>query len=169
MNHGTRSMYTNGRCRCSPCKQAAREYNVRYWAESDKEVAREQKRLWHIANKERLQARRSDPEFREALQAKRHGLTVEQLRVLKESGTCAICGASEPGGSGVWHIDHDHSCCPSPNGSCGRCIRGVLCFCCNIGLGYFQDDPIILEAAIRYLCRKYEGVRLAEYMREIES
>jgi Recombination endonuclease VII len=34
-----------------------------------------------------------------------------------------------------------------PNGD----LLGVLCHSCNLGLGYFKDDPARLEAAMRYL------------------
>ena len=64
--------------------------------------------------------------------------------------TCAICGTSEPGGKGYWHLDHDHRCCPS-NPSCGECVRGILCMRCNVSLGGFEDDPQRLRAAIAYL------------------
>ena len=31
MEHGTRSQYVNGKCRCGPCREANRVYNSRYW------------------------------------------------------------------------------------------------------------------------------------------
>ena len=41
---------------------------------------------------------------------------------------------------------------PSPRKrSCGRCIRGILCSNCNVGLGNFHDSPELLKAAISYL------------------
>lgn len=71
----------------------------------------------------------------------------------EQAGRCAICRTDEPGGSGTWHIDHDHSCCPGRKASCGRCIRGLLCTRCNIGLGNLQDNPETIRAAADYVER----------------
>ena len=75
-----------------------------------------------------------------------------------QDGKCAICGSTNPGPStskygtdkGRFSVDHDHSCCPGA-GSCGRCVRGLLCGPCNRGIGTFRDDPEVLENAIAYL------------------
>lgn len=86
---------------------------------------------------------------------RRHGLTEERyVEMLKsQDERCAICGSREPDSFGrAWHIDHDHSCCPGTYG-CERCVRGLLCQSCNQGLGYFNDDPDLVVAAIEYLVR----------------
>lgn len=81
-------------------------------------------------------------------------LTLERFNALLEAqgGICAVphCGATTPGGKGSWHVDHDHRCCPGRY-SCGKCIRGLLCYNCNIGLGQFGDDPARLRGALMYL------------------
>ncbi len=80
----------------------------------------------------------------------RYGISQEEYdRMLAEQGNhCAICPT--PFTDQTPHIDHDHSCCPG-NGSCGKCIRGLLCANCNKALGMFKDDAERLAAAIRYL------------------
>lgn len=70
--------------------------------------------------------------------------------LLAKQGGCAICGATEPGRT-YWHVDHDHTCCPGSEKTCGNCVRGILCGTCNIGLGAFKDDPDRLTSAARYL------------------
>lgn len=90
---------------------------------------------------------------------RKYGITETQYQQLLDSqgGACAICLCPSPTGQGAWHIDHDHSCCPGA-GSCGACVRGLLCNKCNAGLGYFKDDPARLLSAVNYLKRGARNV-----------
>ncbi len=96
---------------------------------------------------------------RETLQKqrlKRFGLSAQDYASMlaSQSGRCAVCGTDTPRGQfNTWHIDHDHRCCPDSS-SCGRCVRGLLCNNCNVGLGNLQDDPDVLRKAIEYLERR---------------
>jgi hypothetical protein len=94
-----------------------------------------------------------------------YGLTEGQFnaRFETQGKRCAICRRTEPGGQGAggWHIDHDHACCATRKRSCGKCIRGILCSNCNIGIGNLQEDPRILQAALGYLLA-YRARRDAE-------
>jgi hypothetical protein len=58
----------------------------------------------------------------------------------KQLGRCAICLL--PLSETRIHVDHDHKT---------RKIRGLLCNTCNPGLGYFRDDPAMLERAAAYI------------------
>ena len=66
---------------------------------------------------------------------------------------CKICKTTKKPTRG-WHIDHDHKCCNSRK-TCGKCIRGILCQGCNLGLGGFKDNPKNLQEAINYLNEGY--------------
>lgn len=81
---------------------------------------------------------------------KQYGITLDKYTELLslQGGACAICGTDDD--NGAWCIDHDHSCCPG-DGSCGKCVRGLLCRNCNWGLGHFRDDIKLLAAASIYL------------------
>lgn len=79
------------------------------------------------------------------------GITLERYEALlaTQEGRCAICRSQNSGKRG-WCVDHDHACCDR-NGSCGGCVRGLLCGRCNALLGHAQDNPETLAAAIAYL------------------
>ena len=83
----------------------------------------------------------------------RFGITEDEFkRLLEAQGhACGMCGEPFEDGQPVF-IDHDHACCPvPPDGhprSCGKCIRGLLCFRCNTALGYIE---IYGEMARAYL------------------
>lgn len=67
-----------------------------------------------------------------------------------QGGTCALCPRT-PSVGRSFAVDHDHSCCPEKGKSCGRCVRGLLCTRCNVGLGYFRDSSTRLRAAADYV------------------
>lgn len=66
----------------------------------------------------------------------RYGLSIEDLLILDARSHCDIC----PNVPEV--VDHDHLT---------GAVRGVLCRPCNLGLGYFRDDPARLISAITFL------------------
>jgi hypothetical protein len=68
-----------------------------------------------------------------------------------QGGVCAICGEPPVEGKNL-SIDHDHSCCPGRT-TCGKCIRGLLCNGCNLGIGYLKDDIERLRKAMAYLVK----------------
>lgn len=91
---------------------------------------------WYITNRERVS--RNWYKYK-------YGVSKDVLPELlaKQSGRCAICGTDRPGGPHeIWQLDHDHGT---------NEIRGLLCMPCNVGLGSFKDDTIILSNAIKYL------------------
>lgn len=70
--------------------------------------------------------------------------------LIHQNFRCAICKIHQSEVSRAFAVDHDHKCC-SGKKSCGKCIRGLLCFECNIGLGKFKDDSAIVQTALQYL------------------
>lgn len=71
-----------------------------------------------------------------------------------QGNCCAICEACFDNPLSA-SVDHDHDCCPY-DGSCGACIRGLLCGNCNRALGMMGDDPARLRLAADYLERHKE-------------
>lgn len=85
-------------------------------------------------------------------QARRHGMTLDELDLLAErqGEACAICGMTGP-----LVIDHSHEDAEAdghePTRGCRRCVRGLLCDYCNTGLAKFQDRPDVLRQAADFL------------------
>lgn len=73
---------------------------------------------------------------------RQYGITAEQYtyQVEIQKGLCAIC--HNPPGKKRLSIDHDQKTGKN---------RGLLCTRCNVGLGYFMDNPEYLRSAIKYL------------------
>lgn len=77
----------------------------------------------------------------------KYGVTPEMFEAMLNNQTsqCAICGsmfgtkqADKP------CVDHCHTT--------GK-IRDLLCGHCNKGLGFFKDNPSLLQAAVQYLSK----------------
>jgi hypothetical protein len=79
-----------------------------------------------------------------------YGVSIEAYNLLLclQRHKCAVCGKPEErkmhGKVTPLVVDHDHET--------GE-VRGLLCHQCNISLGGFRDDPLILDAARQYLDR----------------
>jgi hypothetical protein len=133
----------------STCKQCKRDYFREYLRGNSAKHA-EAARKSRQKLRERPFVSLSYDQNKQRAIARKHGLSYEEfLGILNEQGQrCAICWRT---GEEVlpWHIDHDHSCCPTY--SCGRCVRGILCASCNIGIGFFKNDPVRLAKAAQYL------------------
>ena len=72
---------------------------------------------------------------------RRYGITSADYDrlVAEQGGLCALCRERAPE-----HVDHDHLT---------GAVRGVLCSCCNQGLGNFRDDAATVRVAADYLER----------------
>jgi Recombination endonuclease VII len=75
-------------------------------------------------------------------QLAKYNLTVEKytLKLVSQSGLCAICNHLSHNGTIMerLHIDHSHQCCPKNRTSCGQCVRGLLCRVCNSELAHLE-------------------------------
>lgn len=87
----------------------------------------------------------SREELREIWLRSNYKMTIEEYQHMydMQNGVCAICLKAETRvdprtGYVVWlSIDHDHACCPGIR-SCGKCVRGLLCSKCNMGVGALE-------------------------------
>ena len=107
---------------------------------------------WYASNKERrhtynkrFHAKHRDKRRRYRL-LKRTGIVadVDYDAMLNEQGdVCAICKRTDRYGRCL-ALDHDHKT---------KEVRGLLCTDCNVALGKFHDDPILLKRAAEYLLK----------------
>jgi len=80
---------------------------------------------------------------RELYLQQHYGISIEEYTKMldKNSGGCYICGRTKKENSGKnLSVDHDHSCCNKEKGSCGKCVRGLLCDKCNRAIGLLDDN-----------------------------
>lgn len=134
-----------------------RERN-RAWRKANPDRAKAKNREWGAKNRDKRNAygkRRLEENGdwvrklnREGHRWRAYGLTPEgyQEMLAAQGGRCAICATDKPH-KGALHVDHDHDT--------GE-VRGLLCFCCNAGIGKLKDDPRLLVKALWYLTRKSE-------------
>lgn len=136
------SRHPNGRC-----KECSREYGTK-WREENPEKYRAQsdfRRENRDTEKEMASHRR-----------RKYKLSPERFaEMLVEQGNkCAVCPVVFDFLSRETTpcVDHDHFCC-SGGTTCGKCVRGLICWQCNAGLGSFKDDVATLANAIQYLTK----------------
>ena len=106
-----------------------------------KEKLNTYKKQYGIDNKEKL-AKQS----RKLLLLKCYNITPEEYDKIykQQEGKCDICGTHQSKFKTRLHVDHNHET--------GE-VRGLLCYKCNMILGYSNDDIKILEYAIKYLIK----------------
>lgn len=80
----------------------------------------------------------------------KYGITLTQYEwiLAEQGGGCAICSTTD--GRKRHAVDHDHGCCPGER-TCGRCLRGLLCIPCNMGIGFFREREKSLRRAAEYV------------------
>jgi hypothetical protein len=142
--HPTKPLYAQGKCRSCYEKQL-RKLNPEF-AERQRENQRQWVLQHHERKRESDKAYRAklDPEYRRARSLwSNHRITVAQYTaILKEQkGRCAICGRKQRR-----HLAVDH------NHKTGE-IRGLLCFRCNFGLSWFQEDAQTLKQASKHVTK----------------
>lgn len=137
--------------RSSYCKECSRQYdNERYYpnrVKSEFKSSTQQECVSCHIIQPKAAFHRGRRSCRICVTAKQYSLTRQQYDdlLLQQNNQCAICGSTAK-----LYIDHDHSCCTGAK-SCGRCIRGMLCHQCNLGLGALKDSVEYLNIAIQYL------------------
>ena len=107
------------------CKECCNKKSAQRYKDNP-EKCREEHKKWVSQNRDKVAFSKAKSQY---------GISKEEYD--KMPNFCVICGSTEN-----LCIDHSHRT--------GR-IRGKLCHSCNKGLGFFNDNPILLERAADYL------------------
>lgn len=122
------------------------------WTKKDREENperyKEYARKYHHLNYVQYQARRT---------ARKYGLSYEKYieMIQKSNDKCAICNREERRNLGKKEkltqlsIDHCHNT---------KKVRGLICYGCNLIIGYAEDNIDLLNSAIRYL-QEHEHIK----------
>lgn len=155
LDHGNYSTYYNKRCRCEPCKEAARTYTKSKRSQGlppgdPRHGSRNGYFSWgcrcddctHVA-KEYTESRKDRQ--RDISLTRSYGLSPQDWDKLFQSqgSKCASCGdIPREGAKRKFHLDHDHST---------GAVRGILCHSCNVALGHLKEDQARIQALSEYL------------------
>lgn len=124
-------------------KESKKEYNAG-WYERNAEKSKTRSLSWRVLNP----GKRDLSDLKYNLK-KYFDMSIEEfeLRIKKQKGVCAICQRTCKVKKRLG-VDHCHISGQN---------RGLLCHHCNLGLGHFEDDVVLLEGAINYL-KEYNEV-----------
>ena len=90
----------------------------------------------------------------------RSGISLDTYNklLIEQEGVCFLCKEQEtlPGRGGEvarLAIDHDHSCC-SGSRACGKCVRGLLCYNCNLYMAKVDKSSALIVRFSDYVHRR---------------
>lgn len=128
-------------------RQRRRAEQKQRWVALNRDKKNEANRRYRLAHADRRGAERAQRHRRKA-----YGLSQAAYQALLayQFHCCAICRTMESGGPGGFNVDHWHGCC-GPLRGCAKCVRGLLCFECNVGFGYLDWPAWRKAAAENYL------------------
>jgi hypothetical protein len=90
---------------------------------------------------------------RNARLLRKYGVTADEYghMLSVQNSACAVCGdVVDVASNGGLPAIEGHALVVDHNHKTGN-VRGLLCRECNLGIGYFKDDPVRLQWAIKYL------------------
>jgi hypothetical protein len=141
-NHSDRPAHTRGLCKSCYNKRLLKSNTVYAQKQRQNHAEWVKKNLAKSKEYHRQYNQKIAPEKKRDSQLKRnYGISLLEYQKLfkKQNGKCAICSKRS---DKTLHVDHDHKT--------GR-IRGLLCFRCNYGLGYFKDNLKQFKQIVKYL------------------
>lgn len=106
----------------------------------------QRQRKYDGCRKHRSKTKAKKVYMREYMLKTKYGISLDEYNTLleKQNGVCAICKLPERANSkhGVLNnlaVDHNHKT---------EKVRGLLCYSCNVKLGYLENIDFMLEAKL---------------------
>lgn len=131
-----RSCYEKDLRKRNPAFAERQRANCRRWSKKNADKVAESHRVYQRTHRTRIRKYK-----RRWKLDRRFGITEEQYTAMlsAQNNVCAICGRSQKKRLAV---DHCHKT---------GAIRGLLCFRCNFGLGWFSDNSDTFKKIVQYL------------------
>lgn len=130
---------------CKECKKRDSRDRTRAWRAKNPGRTNANIRAWQKRNPDKHRAQAMWTKYR---------IRFDELWEA-QGGKCAACGKPMVKGGKKWDsvcVDHDKTCCSGMK-SCGKCVRGLIHWGCNMTLGHAEDNPELLRKAAAYLKR----------------
>lgn len=143
----TRNQYTKEWRKRNPNKV---KEHCKLWRNRHKTQDKKRKQEWYLKNKERVRCQgkiwnqNNKSKIQHRYLQKTYGITLSQYEdtFQRQNGCCAICHRPQSSLKKKLGVDHNHIT--------GK-VRGLLCYECNYGLGYFKDNADILIQGAKYI------------------
>ena len=135
-------------------REKIRAAQRRYRQKHKEEMTERRRRKWQTDAAYREQQRARDREWKRRKRYEVYGMSLADYEAMleRQRGACAICKKSDE----ALCVDHCHAC--------GK-VRGLLCAKCNSALGFCNDSPEHLLAAVAYL----QAARVEEQARSMPA
>jgi len=133
------------------CTDRSRKSGLTSWCKACRKISKtkynrtERGKQTTRAHTKRYYMKNGGTKFRAGLNLKYlYGITPADFdrMYVEQNGRCAICGKHQSDFKRALDVDHDHET---------KVIRGLLCRNCNLAIGKFKDNPVLLRKAADYL------------------
>lgn len=131
-------------------RKAYQRKKVAQWRTNNEEKRKLQKKRHYEKHKEKIDQRAKEwynnnrERYRNNAFLRKYGISLEKYNEMRQEQffSCVICKMTEEQVGKNLVVDHNHAT---------GAVRRLLCANCNVGIGFFKDNPSLLEMAANYL------------------
>lgn len=124
---------------CKACHATKARVKHAIWLQNNPNYVKDYNRKYRQEHQEE-----SRDKARRHMYKKKYGITPEEKNwmLVNQDNRCIICNTKYPAHKSGWCVDHDHKT--------GK-IRSILCYSCNLVIGFAKEQSTILRMAAKYL------------------